>query len=47
VTGIDDRFLYFNNPSDARRRKRKIVLTDLQDFIGYHGAQSMVEVWKK
>jgi hypothetical protein len=47
VTGIDDRFLYFNNPSDARRGKRRIVLTGLQDFIGYHGAQSMVEVWKK
>lgn len=47
VTGIDDRFLYFNNPSDTRCRKRKIGLNTLQDFIGYHGAQSMVEVWKK
>lgn len=47
VTGIDDRFLYFNNPSDARRRNRKIGLAALQEFIGYHGVQSMVEVWKQ
>jgi hypothetical protein len=46
VTGIDDRFLYFNNPSDARRRKRKIGLAAIQEFVGYHGAQSMVEVWR-
>jgi hypothetical protein len=46
VTGIDDKFLYFNNPADTRPRKRKIGLAALQEFIGYHGAQSMVEVWK-
>ena len=46
VTGIDDKFLYFNNPADTRPRKRKIGLPVLQEFIGYHGAQSMVEIWK-
>jgi hypothetical protein len=47
VTGINDKFLYFNNPSDARPRKRKIGLDAFEEFVGYHGAQSMVEVWKK
>ena len=47
VTGIDDKFLYFSDPSDARRRKRKIGLDDLGVFLGYHGAQSMVESWNK
>jgi Peptidase_C39 like family len=47
VTGIDDRFLYFNNPSDARRRKRKIELPALPEFVGYRGVQSMVEIWKQ
>jgi hypothetical protein len=46
VTGIDDKFLYFSNPSDVRPKKRKIGLPALQEFIGYHGDQSMVEVWK-
>jgi hypothetical protein len=46
VTGIDDRFLYINNPSDARPRKRKIGLDTLQEVVGYRGAQSMVEVWR-
>jgi hypothetical protein len=46
VTGIDDTFLYFSDPSDARKRKRKIRLDGLGEFLGYHGAQSMVEVWK-
>jgi hypothetical protein len=46
VTGIDDKFLHFNNPSDTRPRKRKIGLPDLPEFIGYHGDQSMVEVWR-
>lgn len=45
-TGIDERFLFFNNPSDARPRKRKIDLSALPEFIGYYGTQSMVEVWK-
>ena len=47
VTGIDDKFLYFSSPSDARPRKRRIGLNALQEFIGYHGDQSMVEVWKQ
>jgi predicted double-glycine peptidase len=47
VTGIDDKFMYFNNPSDANHRKRKTGLPALQEFVGYHGAQSMVEVWKQ
>jgi len=47
VTGIDDRFLYFNNPSDARRRKRKIELPALPEFVGYRGVQSLVEIWNQ
>ncbi len=47
VTGIDDKFLYFNNPSDGRPRKRRIGLSILEEFIGYRGAQSIVEVWKE
>lgn len=47
VTGIDDKFLYFNNPSDANHRKRKTEVSTLQKFVGYHGGQSMVEVWKQ
>jgi hypothetical protein len=47
VTGIDDTWMYFNNPLDAKPRKRKIGLSDLQKFIGYQGDQSMVEVWKE
>jgi hypothetical protein len=46
VTGIDEKFLYFSNPSDVRPKKRKIGLPALQEFVGYHGDQSMVEVWK-
>lgn len=46
VTGIDNKFLYFYNPSDANPRKRKIDLLTLPKFVGYHGDQSMVEVWK-
>lgn len=44
VTGIDEKFLFINNPSDARPRKRTIALSELPAFVGYHGAQSMVEV---
>lgn len=47
VKGIDDNFLYFHDPSDARVRKRKTGLNDLGEFLGYRGAQSMVEVWKE
>lgn len=47
VTGIDDEFMYFNNPSDGNPRKRKVRLAKLQTFVGYHGDQSMVEVWKQ
>ena len=46
VTGIDGKFMYFNNPSDTNPKKRKIELPDLQEFVGYHGDQSMVEVWR-
>jgi hypothetical protein len=46
VTGIDDQFMYINNPFDANSKKRKIGVSDLPQFIGYHGDQSMVEVWK-
>lgn len=47
VTGIDDKYLYYYNPSDERPKKRKIDLPALQSFIGYYGAQSLVEVWKQ
>ncbi|MFA4861440.1 peptidase C39 family protein [Methanoregula sp.] len=47
VSGIDDEFLYFNNPFDAKPKKRKTDLSMLSEFIGYHGDQSMVEVWKE
>ena len=46
VTGIDDKCMYFNNPLDTYHRKRKIELPALQKFLGYHGDQSMVEVWR-
>lgn len=45
VTGIDDKFLYFSSPSDVRPKKRKTGLPALQEFVGYHGDQSMVEIW--
>jgi hypothetical protein len=47
VTGIDDKFMYFNNPSDARPKKRKIEISLLQEFAGYHGDQSLIDVWKQ
>jgi hypothetical protein len=47
VTGMDEKYTYFNNPLDANPRKRKIKLPELQEFVGYHGDQSMVEVWRK
>lgn len=47
VTGIDDKYMYFNNPLDAHPKKRKIELSALQKFVGYHGDQSMVEIWKQ
>jgi len=47
VTGIDDKFMYFHNPSDANPKKRKTGLPALQEFVGYRGAQSMVEVWRQ
>jgi hypothetical protein len=46
VTGMDETFLYFNSPDDPRPRKRKLGLAALETFIGYHGDQSMVEVWR-
>lgn len=47
VTGIDDKFLSFYSPSDVRPKKRKTGLPALQEFIGYHGDQSMVEIWNR
>lgn len=47
VTGIDDTCMYFNNPFDATPQKRTIELPALQKFVGYHGDQSMVEIWKQ
>jgi hypothetical protein len=47
VTGIDDKFVFFYSPSDARPKKRRFGLPALQEFIGYHGNQSMVEIWRK
>jgi hypothetical protein len=47
VTGIDDKILSFYSPSDVRQKKRKVGLPALQEFIGYHGDQSMVEIWKQ
>jgi hypothetical protein len=46
VTGMNNKFVYFNNPLDLRPRKRKIELSALQRNIGYRGDQSMVEVWR-
>ena len=47
ITGIDNRFVYINNPLDTNSRKRKLALSALQKVIGYVGEQSMVEVWKQ
>lgn len=47
VTGIDDKFLYFNSPSDVRQKKRKTGLPGLSEVVGYHGDQSMVEIWNE
>jgi len=46
VTGMDDKFAYFNNPLDLNQRTRKFKLRTIQKAIGYRGSQSMVEVWK-
>lgn len=46
VTGIDDKFMYFNNPLDVNPRKNSFELSALQKLIGYQGDQSMVEVWR-
>ena len=46
VTGIDDKFMYFNNPLDTCPKKRKIELSTLQKFLGYNDSQSMVEIWR-
>jgi hypothetical protein len=46
VTGIDERFVYFNNPLDTSPRKRKFVLSDLHKFIGFRGDQAIVEILK-
>lgn len=46
VTGIDNNFLYFNNPLHLNPQKKKFKLSTLEKVIGYRGDQSMVEVWK-
>ncbi len=47
VTGIDETSLYFNNPDDDWLRRRRVTLAGLEQFVGYHGDQSMVEVWSR
>ena len=44
---IDENYRYFNNPSDANSRKSTTGLPTLQEVIGYHGDQSMVEIRKQ
>lgn len=46
VTGMDSRFVYFNNPLDTNAQERKFELSGFQNFVGYRGDQSMVEIWK-
>ena len=46
VTGMDDKFVYYNNPLDMHPRKRKFDLSSLSQTVGYCGDQSMVEVWR-
>jgi hypothetical protein len=46
LSGVDDKFVYFNNPLDANPLKRKFLPSTLQKVVGYRGEQSMVEVWK-
>lgn len=46
VRGIDENFVYFNNPLDSKPKTRKVKRSNLQEFIGYQGEQSMVEIWK-
>lgn len=47
VTGIDDGKLSFFNPADPGMRTRTVGHEGLHTFIGYHGDQSMVKVWKE
>jgi len=46
VTGIDERSVYFNNPSDAGQRNRKLMMSELQKFVGYRDDQAIVEIVK-
>lgn len=46
VRGIDENFVYFNNPLDSKPKTRKFKRSNLQEVIGYQGEQSMVEIWK-
>ena len=46
VTGLDERYVYFNNPLDLSPRKRKLALSEFHKFIGYRGDQSIVEISK-
>lgn len=45
LSGVDDKFVYFNNPLDVNPLKRKLELSALQKVVGYRGSQSMVEIW--
>jgi len=47
LSGVDDKFVYFNNPLDVHPLKRKFELSTLPKVVGYRGEQSMVEVWKR
>jgi hypothetical protein len=46
VTGFDDTAMYINDPQDTDPVMRTIGRNALQEFIGYRGCQSMVEIWK-
>ena len=45
VSGIDDKFLYFNNPL-GRTAHQRIGLDSLNNVIGYKGDQCMISVSK-
>ena len=46
VRGIDETFVYFNNPLDSKARNRKFKCSDFQEVVGYQSEQSMIEIWK-
>jgi hypothetical protein len=47
VTGMDDKFVYFNNPLDVNPRNRNLWLSAFHKVVGYRGDQSMVEVCRQ